>query len=141
MGIYTTQVSLSLHAGHTPAVYSGRYWSATSLSATRRMQSVRSPAIHCVHGHRPQTPARVPRSVVIISSSAEHTQPQAVGPARVRTTTCIGPTPTPRAVAPYPSVPTDLLQPVTQNITPKTKHHRTCVYAGIHNGPSAHVAA
>lgn len=27
------------------------------------------------------------------------------------------------------------------DITPKTKHHRPCVYAGIHNGPSAHVAA
>ena len=59
IGLYTTQVSLSLHAGYTPAVYSGRYWAATSLSATRRIQSVRSPAIHCVHGHRPQTPVRV----------------------------------------------------------------------------------
>ena len=42
------------------------------------------------------------------------TQPQTVGPAQVCTTTCVGPTPTPRAVAPYPSVPTDLLQPVIQ---------------------------
>ena len=72
------------------------------------MQSVRSPAIHCVHGHRPQTPVRVYAcpdrwpSVLqtfhtITSSSAEHTQSQTVGPARVCTTTCVGSQAPPRA--------------------------------------------